>query len=202
MLVEHNLMRIKQFGLMFLLLNLTVTPVYADDLQDGLDAYDRKDYKTALEKLKPLAELGNASALFNLGRMYARGEGVKENNPEAKKLYRKSAENGDVRAQNYLGLINDIKKNYKEALRWYKKSANQGNADGQFNVGYKYFYGQGVPKDNVLAYMWFSLAGGNEGFASGYGTGGRKRAEMEMTSAQIAEAQKLAREWMGKHQKK
>jgi len=48
--------------LILIIFILAVAPVYADDLQDGLDAYERKDYKTAFEKLKPLAEQGNADA--------------------------------------------------------------------------------------------------------------------------------------------
>ena len=55
-------MRIKHLIWIFLLLTLTVTPVYADDWQDALDAFDIKDYKTALKKLKPLAEQENVRA--------------------------------------------------------------------------------------------------------------------------------------------
>ena len=49
------------------LLLLVSTPVYADDFQDGVDAYERKDYKTAFEKINPIAEQGGAKAQFNLG---------------------------------------------------------------------------------------------------------------------------------------
>jgi hypothetical protein len=33
--------------------------VYGDDLQDGVDAFERKDYKEAVRLWKPLAEQGN-----------------------------------------------------------------------------------------------------------------------------------------------
>jgi len=33
-----------------------------------------------------------------------------------------------------------------------------GDADAQSNLGVMYAQGQGVPKDIVLAYMWFNLA--------------------------------------------
>ena len=36
--------------------------VYGDDFQDGLDAHERKDYKTAYKLWLPLAEQGNAFA--------------------------------------------------------------------------------------------------------------------------------------------
>lgn len=58
-----------------------------------------------------------------------------------------------------------------------------------------YANGQGVPKDYALAYMWWNLgaAGGNE-------NGGKNRdiVATRMTPAQIAEAQRLSREWKPK----
>ena len=50
--------------------------VYGDDLKDGVDAYERKDYKTAHRLWLPLAEQGNVTAQYNLGHMYVNGEGV------------------------------------------------------------------------------------------------------------------------------
>jgi uncharacterized protein len=49
-----------------------------------------------------------------------------------------------------------------------------------------------VPKDNVLAYKWLNLAS-----AQGYHGSAQLRDALgtEMTSVQIAEAQRLAREW-------
>jgi len=59
----------------FLMLILISAPVYADDYQEGWDAYKQKDYKTALEKFKSLAEQGHIKAQANLGAMYDKGEG-------------------------------------------------------------------------------------------------------------------------------
>jgi TPR repeat protein len=50
--------------------------VYGDDFQDGVDAYKRKDYKTAYKLLLPFAEQGDALAQKNLGLMYYKGQGV------------------------------------------------------------------------------------------------------------------------------
>ncbi len=44
--------------------------------EDAKAAYDRGDYATALRLLRPLAELGNAAAQHYLGKMYADGMGV------------------------------------------------------------------------------------------------------------------------------
>jgi TPR repeat protein len=59
-------------------------------------------------------------------------------------------------------------------------------------LGLVYEIGQGVPQDYVRAYMWYHLAaarGNQEALRN------RDDAAQHMTSAQIAEAQKLAREW-------
>ena len=74
------------FGLLFV-----AGSAVADDLSDGADAYNRGDYTTALELFRPIAEQGNASAQYNLGFMYANGEGVPEDDAEAVKWYRLAA---------------------------------------------------------------------------------------------------------------
>ena len=60
-----------------LLLTLLVgNPAVSADFQKGVDAYDRRDYATALREWKPLAEQGNADAQNNLGVIYNNGWGV------------------------------------------------------------------------------------------------------------------------------
>ncbi len=118
---------------------------------------------------------------------------------EAVKWYRKAAEQGDAYAQYNLGFMYDngegVPRDYAEAARWYRKAANQGEADARFNLGVMYSEGQGVPQDYAQAHMWFSLAG-----AQGDKQAAKQRdiVAKRMTPAQIAEAQKLAREWKPK----
>jgi uncharacterized protein len=82
-----------------------------------------------------------------------------------------------------------------EAVKWYRRAADQGEAWGQTNLGVIYARGQGVARDYISAYMWFDLsaAQGDRAAASN-----RDAAARRMTPAQIAEAQKLAREWKPK----
>lgn len=49
---------------------------FAGPLEDGVAAYSRGDFATALRLLRPLAENGNAYAQYSLGFMYATGKGV------------------------------------------------------------------------------------------------------------------------------
>ena len=59
--------------------------------------------------------------------------------------------------------------------------------------------GRGVFQDNVQAHMWYSLAA-SRGHPSAYR--GRDNFAGRMTPAQIAEAQRLAREWMARFEAK
>ena len=101
-----------------------------DDLEDAIDAYERKDYKTAYKLLLPLAEQGVASAQNNLGWMYAQGHGVPQDYKEAVKWYRLSVEQGYATAQVNLGFMYNfgrgVPQDYKEAVRLYRLSAEQG----------------------------------------------------------------------------
>ncbi len=83
-----------------------------------------------------------------------------------------------------------------EAVRLFRLAAEQGFAVAQFNLGVMYANGEGVPEDDVLAYMWFNVAA-----AQGYeGAQGNKDLLAErMTREQIAEAQRLSREWIEAH---
>ena len=50
--------------------------LFVDDYEKGFEAYKTGDYDTALRELRPLAAQGDTKAMFNLGCMYAEGEGV------------------------------------------------------------------------------------------------------------------------------
>ena len=63
--------------------------------QQSLEAKERGDYQTAFKLLLPLAEQGYASAQFNLGVMYASGQGVKQDDEHAKEWLGKACDNGE-----------------------------------------------------------------------------------------------------------
>ena len=54
----------------------SAVPANAGPFEDGLAAYEREDYATALIFWRPLAEQGHAEAQFNLGVMHYEGWGV------------------------------------------------------------------------------------------------------------------------------
>ena len=110
------------------------------------------------------------------------------------------AEQGDAISQYNLGLMYDrgvgVPEDDVEAVRWHRLAAEQGYASAQYNFGLMYATGEGIPNDDVLAYMWWNLAAGqgHEGAQSN-----KDLIESRMTRAQIAEAQRLSREWLEAH---
>jgi len=62
--------------IVFILLLLFWPALVHADFQAGKDAFYRGDYATALKEWQPLAEQGDADAQFNLGSLYANGQGV------------------------------------------------------------------------------------------------------------------------------
>ena len=149
----------KRIALAAVLLVLLVGPARAG-FDEGLAAYERGDYATALKEFRPLAAQGNAAAQNNLGLMYSNGAGVPQDDAEA--------------------------------VKWYRKAAVQGYAAAQYNLGGMYGNGEGVTQDYVQAHIWYNLA------AAQGDEDARKNRDLvakRMTPAQVAEAQRLAREW-------
>ena len=180
---------------LLLTLCLSVGAAWADDFEDGVAAHDKKDFITALGKFKSAAAQGEANALLNLGIMYGEGQGVLQDYAESSRWYKLAAAKGVVQAQFNLGYRYDIGRgvvqDYAEALRWYKLAAAQGHASAQSNLGTMYDKGQGVIQDYTRAHMWFNLAAVT---GSTNAVKNRDIVAKQMTSQQVAEAQKLARE--------
>ena len=187
----------KLIGLLIVAALLSLSgPGVAGPYEEGYDAHNRQDYATALRLWRPLANQGHVLAQVMLGAMYFWGQGVPQDYAEAASWSRKAADQGHVDAQGVLGVLyyagQGVPQDYAEAASWSRKAADQGHALAQRNLGAHYYDGQGVPQDYLQAHKWFNLAaaGGNKDAAKS-----RDIVAAKMTPAQIAEAQKLAREW-------
>ena len=110
--------------------------------------------------------------------------------------WRHSAGRGDAEAQYKLGLAyikgRGSSENKSEGARWLRQAAEQGHTGAQFNMGVAYALGTGVLQDAVMAHMWFNLAAakGNERAREN-----RIKILRRMNGEQVAEAQRLARDW-------
>jgi TPR repeat protein len=155
-----------------------------------------QDYTEAVRWFRKAAEQGLANAQCTLGYCHNNGEGVAKDPVEAGRWYRKAAEQGNAGGQNNLGSCyyqgEGVPQDYTEAVRWFRKAAEQGQANAQDGLGYCYHNGEGVLKDYVEAYKWCSLAA-----AQAVPNAKKHLSEIEhiMTPGQIAEGQRLAREF-------
>src|SRR6476620_6260260 len=144
--------------------------------------FQKGEYHAALKLAQPLAET------------------------EAAKWFRRAADQGDTVALIYLGVMYNegrgVPQDYAEAAKWYKLAAEQGDALAQYNLGLSYARGEGVTPDPVTAHMWLNLASAR--FPAGdsrnrtAATKNRDTVASEMSSDQLTEAQRRAREWKPK----
>ena len=138
-------------------------------LEQGIKAYYRGDYQTALEILLPLAEKGKERAQFRVGVMYLRGRGTEKNPTTGTAWIRKAfpavqsaATSGEAWAQADLGSLYHngllVAQNDKEAARWYTLAAEQGYPGAQTNLGTMYANGEGVSRSRSEAIKWLKRA--------------------------------------------
>ena len=142
---------------------------------------------------------GDAGSQMWLACAYEQGWFGKTNFPEALKWFRKSAEQDNPTRKTTLGEMYEkgegVTQSYALAAKWYRMAAEHvpnlgGAGQGRNNLRILYADGDGVPKDSVQAYMWFSLAGSNDNIVY---------TQHEMTPDQISRAQKLAADWKLQH---
>ena len=116
---------------------------------------------------------------------------------------RSAAEQGNANAQTGLGVMyasgEGVPQDYQEAVKWYRLAAEQGQASAQANLGAMYYNGKGVPQDYVQAHKWINLAASRTTpEKAGDYRSARDEVAEKMTASQVAEAQRLAREWQPK----
>jgi TPR repeat protein len=158
-----------------------------------------QDYAEALKWYRKSGEGGYGIAQVTLGDLYHSGSSlglhVQPDFAEAEKWWRKAADQGYTNVLADLGHLYDQVGNSVLAEIWYRKAAELGDRHGQFGLGRLYADGNSVPQDYVLAHMWLNLAAA-QGLEDAKSA--RDKIASKMTPAQIAEAQRLAREWKPK----
>lgn len=144
-----------------------------------------KDHAKSAMWAKRAAEQGYADAQHHLGHLHEKGEGVPQNYGEAMKWYRKAAEQGNADSQERLsalisegrarglkvesiGKVNPAvtlprqleksQETQKEGAVWARKAAEQGDASAQYQLGFRYLAGQGLPESEIEACAWWQIA--------------------------------------------
>jgi hypothetical protein len=128
-------------------------------------AASRGDYASAIRLWRRFADQGDGISQYNLGQMYEAGQGVT--------------------------------RDFAEAAEWYRRAAEHGIPHARLSLGVAYALGRGVPQDFLQAHKWLNLA-----VAAYTADEDRNRAvkardlvATKMTPQDIAQAQRLARQW-------
>ena len=165
-----------------------------------------QNYAETAKWYREAANQGLSKAQFNLGLIYYNGQGVVQNCVEAITwMALAAAYANDDNAKRYAMIRANVAEKmspaqiveaYRLTAGWYRKAADQDDSISfiaKSNLGLLYESGEGLAQDYVQAYMWMNLAALQTSDAK-YAAR-RDRLAARMKPAQIAEAQRLAREW-------
>lgn len=144
-------------------------------------------------------EQGLAEAQVALGLCYYNGQGIEQSETEAAAWFRKAAGQDYAYAQYELGQCylegSGVTKDISEGVRLTREAAEAGFPLAQNELGVCYQKGIGVPVDNVQAYKWFNLAASQDDEHAPDIRVSLAKVESMLSKEQIAEAQRLAREF-------
>ncbi|HET8611827.1 MAG TPA: tetratricopeptide repeat protein, partial [Sphingomonas sp.] len=125
----------------------------SNPVKQGVDAWGKGDYQTAIKDWQGPAAQGDADAQFNLGQAYRLGKGVPADPAKAEDWYRKAAEQGHFQAEDNYGRMLFEKGERAKAVPWLEKSAARGDPRGELILGTMLFNGDGgLAKDWPRAY--------------------------------------------------
>lgn len=130
----------------------------AGDLEDGIAAFENRDFNTAVRLIEPLAEQGNVEAEYFMGTFYMYGHGVAMDPPQADMWFKRAfghwetqAHAGDPAAMVEIAMMLTaglgIQRDDKAAVQWLRKASDLNYPDAWAELGELYVEGAGVPRD-------------------------------------------------------
>lgn len=144
-----------------ILLAVGATPAVAG-YDEGLAAYQKRDWTAAIREFRPLAAAGNAAAQARLGHMLFEGLGGTKDDVEALRLLNAAAGTGDSLAQHWLGSAyfngRAVPKDIAQALVWFGRAADKGQPESLHAMGEIHFNGLGINKDEGRGVEYFKRA--------------------------------------------
>jgi len=155
-----------------------------------------QDYVQAVKWYRLAAEQGDAVGAYGLGIRYIEGQGIPQDNAQAEKWFKVAAEAGHGDAAYNLAIIYQNKNDRTSEVKYLQIASDQGIADGQCLLGQMYAEGLALPKDQIAAYEWATLAIKNGALACQKVIDALQKSKM--SSADIAEAKRRADAWQPK----
>lgn len=113
-------------------------------------------------KQNKLATEGNVKAMYDVGKLYERGRGVKKDMAKAAEWFQKAADGGKASAQARLGILyfegRGVKQNYNKALQLLNSAAKANVPSAQYQLANMYELGTGVKQDLKKSIFWYQKA--------------------------------------------
>lgn len=151
---------------------------------EGVASYKAGNYTDAFKQWVEAAQHGDVDAQYNLGCLYARGEGVAQNKAWATDWLQRAADNGDLDAATWLLFANEITEERRKEFfsmkpkptdrfrltfavqladgRLHRRPCTTDEKDGgkiAFSLGVLYEAGKaGFPQDDAQAAAWYRKA--------------------------------------------
>jgi len=150
---------------------------------------------TKLQRLECYAAQGDVESQFTLGLLYEEGKRVPRNEVKGFALIQQAAEQGAAFASDTLSKLYMGRGEFTTALKWLQRAAEQGLANAQGQLGIFYCTDKIVPKDDVKACAWLTVAAANDC------PGGRDILDKRLSkldARERADVQKLATELLVK----
>ena len=126
-----------------------------------IGSHQKKDATAAERCFREKAEAGDAAAQWWLGASYQYGIGAEKNHRQALHWYRLAARQGSQPAQDMLQALSgqarerQLEQQLEQQLL---EHAEQGDAQAQYEVGRRFWNGDGVDQDHKQAADWFDRA--------------------------------------------
>lgn len=168
--------------------------------ENGSDGV-REDHAEAIRWYRKAAEQGLVITQVVLAKIYEGGYHVPQDYAEAAKWYLMAAERGDLNSQETIALFywsgKGIPANRVRAHMWANLAVvgEQSYSEDRVSALNAINAGPGTPEEKGLAIQILSIKRPERSSFAEMVFGMRKSIEASMTPAQIAEAQRLAREW-------
>lgn len=147
--------------LSLIILMFVSVSLFAQSYEEAKNAFDNKDYKTALTIAEQLTDCNEAKIL--IGDMYIDGLGMAHADfTKALEYYTEAANANSAEAQYIIGSLyyagRGVHQSYAEAVKWFEKAGLNGYTKAQSDLGEMYYRGKGIPRDYTKAAKWFEMA--------------------------------------------
>ena len=137
-------------------------PRAQNDLASRLIGADPPDVEEAADWFREAAIQGVPGAQYNLGVLYERGLGVRQDETRALLWYHSAAEQGHPLAQYNLGILyaagRSVPLSYAEAAVWFERAAARGVPAAAYNLAVLLEGGLGRPRDMEQAMAYYAHA--------------------------------------------